>query len=144
MPSETSALSWKTGDCRSRGLAAPVKLPSESEVISSCSESLELATQDVTRHGATTDGKRHKNNHTLHYCRFYYYCVLNVFRGGGGVRRLHKQFVGQNEIGRPLPNNSRDRWCEKSLRRIVIKNEFPRVRKSHVIHCNVIVGQIID
>ena len=68
MPSETSVLSWKTGDCRSRGLAAPVKLPSESEVISSCSESLELATQDGTRHGATAEWKIHKKNRTLHYC----------------------------------------------------------------------------
>lgn len=51
----TSVLSWKMGDCMSLGLPTPMQLPSESDVSSSCSDSLEFTFSDFTMVGEITD-----------------------------------------------------------------------------------------
>lgn len=60
----TSALSWKTGDCMSRGLPTPMQLPSESDVSSSCRDSAEFTLSDFTKDGEITGkgGKKSVSN----------------------------------------------------------------------------------
>lgn len=61
----TSTLSWKTGDCMSRGLPTPMQLPSESDVSSSCRDSAEFALPDFTKVGEITGrGKESVSNIT--------------------------------------------------------------------------------
>lgn len=61
----TSTLSWKTGDCMSRGLPTPMQLPSESDVSSSCRDSAEFALPDFTKDGEITGrGKESVSNIT--------------------------------------------------------------------------------
>lgn len=58
----TSVLSWKMGDCMSLGLPAPMQLPSESDVCSSCSDSLEFTFSDFTMVGEITDERENSFN----------------------------------------------------------------------------------
>lgn len=61
----TCTLSWKTGDCMSRGLPTPMQLPSESDVSSSCKDSAEFVLPDFTKDGEITGrGKESVSNIT--------------------------------------------------------------------------------